>query len=83
VTTTADLLTRFEEVWCFDFEFISKPGERPDVVSLAAVELRSGRTISMWRDELDALKGRPPFRTDAKVLFVSFVANAEICCHSH
>ena len=35
----------------------------------------------MWRDELDALKGRPPFRTDDKVLFVSFVANAEICCH--
>ena len=82
VTTINDLLLlRYDEIYCWDFEFISKPGERHDVVSLAAVELRSGRTISMWRDELDALKGRPPFRTDDKVLFVSFVANAEICCH--
>ena len=71
-------LSRYEQVWCWDFEFIAKPGERPDVVCLAAQELHSGQTITLWRDQLGAT---PPFRTDDKVLFVSFVANAEVACH--
>ena len=53
-----------------DFEFVSQPGERPDVVCLAAHELRSGRTLRLWRDELGE---QPPFRTDDGALFVSFV----------
>jgi DNA polymerase I len=68
----------FEEIWLRDFEFIALPGERPDVVCLAAHELRSGRTLRLWRDELGE---QPPYRTDDKVLFVSFVANAEVACH--
>jgi DNA polymerase-1 len=68
----------FEEIWLHDFEFVARPGERPDVVCLAAHELRSGRTIALWRDELGKL---PPYRTDDKVLFVNFVANAEMACH--
>jgi DNA polymerase I len=68
----------FDEVWLHDFEFVSQPGERPDVVCLAAYELRSGRTLRLWRDELGP---RPPYRTDRGVLFVSFVANAECACH--
>jgi DNA polymerase-1 len=68
----------FEEVWLWDFEFVSQPGERPDVVCLAAHELRSGRALRLWRDELGE---QPPFRTDDDVLFVSFVANAECACH--
>jgi DNA polymerase-1 len=68
----------FEEIWLWDFEFVSQPGEHPDVVCLAAHELRSGRTLRLWRDELGE---RPPFRTDDDVLFVSFVANAECACH--
>jgi DNA polymerase-1 len=68
----------FEEIWLWDFEFVSQPGERPDVVCLAAHELRSGRTLRLWRDELGE---QPPFRTDDGVLFVSFVANAECACH--
>jgi DNA polymerase I len=71
----------FDEIWPFDFEFISQPGERPDVVCLAARELRSGRTLRLWRDELDELGGQAPYRTDRGVLFVSFVANAECACH--
>jgi DNA polymerase I len=67
-----------EEIWLRDFEFISRPGERPDVVCLVAHELRSGRTLRLWRDELNE---RPPYRTDSKVLLVSFVANAECACH--
>jgi hypothetical protein len=68
----------FEEIWLHDFEFIALPGERPDVVCLVAHELRSGRTLRLWRDELDK---DPPYRTDDRILFVSFVANAECNCH--
>jgi DNA polymerase I len=68
----------FEEIWLHDFEFVSQPGEHPDIVCLVAQELRSGQTIRLWHDELG---GRPPYRTDDKVLFVSFVANAECSCH--
>src|SRR5262249_4289344 len=68
----------FEEIWLHDFEFVSQPGERPDVVCLAAHELRSRRTLRLWRD---ALGDQPPYRTDKDVLFVSFVANAECACH--
>jgi DNA polymerase-1 len=68
----------YEEIWLRDFEFISRPGEPPDVVCLVAHELRSGRTLRLWLDELNE---RPPYRTDSKVLLVSFVANAECACH--
>jgi DNA polymerase I len=78
VTPISSSLDRFEEIVLCDFEFIAQPGERPDVVCLAAVELRSGRKFKLWRDELEAL---PPYRTDDKALFVCFVANAEILCH--
>ena len=73
-----DLLARFEQVWLHDFEFIAQPGEVPDVVCLAARELRSGQTLQLWRNQLSAA---PPYRTDDRVLFVNFVANAELCCH--
>jgi hypothetical protein len=68
----------FEQIWLHDFEFVSGSGERPDVVCLAAHELRSGQTLALWRDELGAA---PPYRIDRNVLFVSFVANAECACH--
>jgi DNA polymerase-1 len=68
----------FEEIWLHDFEFIPQPGEHPDVVCLAAHELRSGRTLRLWHDQL---RERPPYRTDRGVLFVNFVANAECACH--
>jgi DNA polymerase I len=68
----------FEEIWLHDFEFVARPGERPDVVCLAAHELRSGQTLRLWRDQLGPL---PPYGTGRDALFVSFVANAE--CASH
>jgi DNA polymerase I len=76
--TETVLLSRFEEVWLHDFEFISHDGERPDVVCLVAYELRSGQTLRLWRDQLGNV---PPYRTDDRVLFISFVANAECGCH--
>jgi DNA polymerase I len=75
---TNDLLSRYDEVWAHDFEFIARPGECPDVVCLAAHELRSGRTLSLWRDELGE---QPPYRTDNKVAFVGFSCQAEMACH--
>jgi DNA polymerase-1 len=75
------LLSLYEEVWLHDFEFIVQPGGHPDIVCLAAHELRSGRTLRLWRDELDKLGRQPPYRTDKRVLFVNFVANAECGCH--
>ena len=68
----------FEQIWFVDFEFISGAGELPDVVCLCAKELRSGQTVRLWRNQLGAM---PPYRTDAGVLFVCFVANAECACH--
>jgi DNA polymerase I len=69
-------LSDFDEVWLFDFEF----AEHYDVVWLVAFEMHTGRTIRLWRDQLGP---RPPYRTDARVLFVSFAAHAECGCHLH
>jgi DNA polymerase-1 len=68
----------FAQVWCVDFEFVSKSGERPDVVCLAARELWTRQTFKLWRNEIDSV---PPYPTDASTLFVCFVANAECACH--
>jgi hypothetical protein len=76
---TADL--PFAEIWLHDFEFIPKPGERPDVVCLVARELRSGRMLRLWRDDLDRCGSVPPYRIDNEAVFVNFVANAECACH--
>jgi DNA polymerase-1 len=83
--TLIDLLTLYVEIWLHDFEFVARPGEHPDVVCLVAHELRSGRTLRLWRDKhhgpVNELGEQPPYRTDSGVLFVNFVANAECACH--
>ena len=66
-----------EEVWFVDFEFISRPGERPDVLCLCA-RVRTGRRVQLWEDQLGPT---PPYRTDDDALFVCFVATAECACH--
>jgi DNA polymerase I len=71
-------LAGFEEIWFVDFEFISRPGEHPDVLCLCAHEARSGRHIQLWEDRISPT---PPYRIDEKALFVAFVANAECNCH--
>jgi DNA polymerase I len=67
-------LSDFDEVWLVDFEF----AEHYDVVCLVALEVHTGRIIRLWRDQLGQC---PPYRTDARVLFVCFAANAECGCH--
>jgi DNA polymerase I len=64
----------FAEIWAEDFEWVPKLGERHDVVCYGARELRSGRTLRLWRDQLGP---NSPNRTDDQALFLSFVFNAE------
>lgn len=73
------LLGDFIEVWVVDFEFRAAPGERPDPVCLVAHELRSGRTLRVWQDELKG--SRCPYSTGNDSVLVAFYASAEMGCH--
>jgi hypothetical protein len=70
----------FAEIWCVDFEFRADPGENPDPVCLVARELRSGRTVRLWQDELRRMPC-PPYPTGPESLCVSYYASAELGCH--
>jgi hypothetical protein len=72
------MLGPFREVWAADFEFVAPPGERPDVVCLVARELKSGRVIRLWRDQLGPV---PPYATGPDTLLVAYYASAELGCH--
>ena len=48
------------------------------MLCLCAYELRTGRRIQLWEDQLGPT---PPYRTDDRVLFVCFAATAECVCH--
>ena len=68
----------FREIVLADFEFVSLPGERPRPVCLVAHELRSGRWFHLWQDQFGPA---PPYATGRDVLFVAFVASAELGCY--
>ena len=70
----------FREIWCLDFEFEAQAGERQHPLCMVAIEMRTGRAVRLWRDDLYRRRGRPPFNTGADVLFVAFFASAEIGC---
>jgi DNA polymerase-1 len=70
----------YREVWYADFEFAASSGERPSPICLVARELRTGRTIRAWQDELQRMP-RPPYPIDAGALFIAFYASAELGCH--
>ena len=75
----ADQLVEYEEVWAADSEFEGgDTGKHYRPVCYTATELRSGRIVKLWRDDL---RPAPPFRVDAKTLFVCFGASAE--CGTH
>jgi DNA polymerase I len=67
----------FREIWVADFEFNANSGERPDIICLVALELRSGRKLRLWSDQLGP---RPPFPIDASSLIVAFFASADLGC---
>jgi hypothetical protein len=68
----------FREIVCSDFEFVARPGERPEPVCEVARELRSGRRFRLWRDALGPV---PPYASGPRVLFVSYYASAELGCY--
>lgn len=68
----------FSEIWAVDFEFSAEPGERPDPICLVAHELKSGRVIKQWREQMGAA---PPYPIGPEVLFVAYYVSAEIGCH--
>ena len=72
------MLEAFREAWAVDFEFVAAPGERPVPVCLVARELKSERTIRLWRDQFGPV---PPYPTDADSLFIAYYASAELGCH--
>jgi hypothetical protein len=71
---------KFREIWAFDFEFHSKPGNHPNPVCLVAWELKSGRRLKVWQTELNQMK-EAPYSTDNDSLFIAYYASAEISCH--
>ncbi len=66
----------FDEIWACDTEYSAPTGHRPSPICLVARELRSGRTIRTWADEM-AARQTAPFRTDSRSLFVAYAAAAE------
>ena len=70
-------LDQFRAVWLVDFEFSAPPGARPTPVCMVAREFKSGRTIRLFQDALQA----PPFEVGPETLFVAFYASAELGCH--
>jgi hypothetical protein len=69
-------LESFAEIWCADTEYCAITGHRPTPHCLVAQELRSGRQLRLWFDQLAQLRAAP-FRTDDRALFVAFAAAAE------
>ena len=69
-------LESFDEIWCVDAEYSCHSGCRPEPICVVARELRSGRELRLWQDELATLSAAP-FRTDERALFVSYAAPAE------
>ena len=69
-------LESFEEIWCVDTEYSAPAGHRPTPICLVATELRSGRQLRLWEDQLARLRAAP-VRTDRRSLFVAYAAAAE------
>jgi hypothetical protein len=76
----------FREIWCVDFEFYpgaglangGREGDAATVCCVVARELRSGRLVRLWQDELGPF---PPYRLDADALFIAYMNSAEFGCH--
>ena len=69
----------FREIWPCDFEYRAGPGERPRPICMCARELRSGRELRLWRDDLIRLS-RAPFNTGRDAVMLTYAAAAELSC---
>jgi DNA polymerase-1 len=72
----------FAEIWLVDVEYYpglgldhgGVEGDPSTPLCLVAHEMRSGRTIRLWQDELGRF---PPYRLDNSALFISYMLTAE------
>lgn len=76
----AALFGFFLEVWTVDFEYSSGPGERPRPVCLVAHEMKTGKRVRLWEDEL-AARSEPPYATGETSVVIAYNAAAEMGCH--
>jgi DNA polymerase-1 len=76
----------FREIWVADSEFYPGPGldnggrEGDPITPLCVVarEMRSGRTVRLWQDELGSV---PPYSLDPNAVFMGYMASAELGTH--
>ena len=76
----------FREIWCVDTEFYpgaglangAVHGDAMTPLCLVALEMRSGRLIRLWQDELGRF---PPYRLDNDALIVGHMLAAEFGFH--
>lgn len=76
----------FRESWVVDTEYYPGPGKANggrdgDAITplcLVAYEMRSGRTVRLWQDELGPF---PPYRLDADALVMGYMISAEYDFH--
>lgn len=74
------MLPSFREIWCVDFEFESADNENSKPICVAALEVNSGKRVTLFGDELRACS-EAPYSTTADSLFVAYLASAELGCH--
>jgi DNA polymerase I-like protein with 3'-5' exonuclease and polymerase domains len=70
----------YHEVWLCKFIFHRKGPILPHPICLVAYELKSGRLLKIFQDELTNLT-TPPFDTGDQNLFVSYFIPDELHCH--
>ena len=76
----------FRELWCVDTEFYpgrgfgngGREGDASTPLCLVAIEMRTGRVVRQWQDELGRF---PPYRLDSDALFISYALTAEFGFH--
>ena len=73
-------LNDFREIWLVDFEFSAPHGERPVVRCMVAREVKTGKVLRLWEDQLTSIAS-PPYGIDSDSLFVAYYASAEMACH--
>ncbi len=77
----------FREIWIVDTEFYPGPGLANGGVAgdpvtplcLVALEMRSGRFVRLWQDQLGPF---PPYRLDNDALIVGYMLAAEFGVHA-
>lgn len=76
----------FDEIWSVDTEFYPGPGlanggrdgDPPTPLCVVAVEMRTGRVIRRWQDELGPF---PPYRLDGGAVIWGYMLSAEFGSH--